>query len=130
MARDVIDKIDYAALWVYPTFVSMVFGVWSWNLEVLGGYNFSSAIYSAGGVDFSVPLIGATTSVLWILWTNEFDGSNYSDMEKLTIVGTLLLPIGFEFIPAVNELLSSNDWFLIGGTVLVTFATGWISYTE
>ncbi|WP_222915052.1 hypothetical protein [Natrinema sp. SYSU A 869] len=130
MARDVIDKIDYAALWVYPTMASMVFGVWTLNLNILGGYDFSSTFYSAGGANFSVPLILATVSVVWILWTNEFDGANYSDMEKWTIVGTLLFPIVFEFVPAFGDLLSSNDWFLLGATVLVSFATAWISYTE
>ncbi|PCR90314.1 hypothetical protein [Natrinema ejinorense] len=130
MARDVIDKIDYAALWVYPTMASMVFGVWTLSLNILGSYDFSSSFYSAGGADFSVPLILTTASFLWILWTNEFDGSNYSQMERVTIVGTLLFPIAFEFVPVFGNLLSSNDWFLLGATVLVTFAAAWISYTE
>ncbi|WP_255193013.1 hypothetical protein [Natronobeatus ordinarius] len=130
MASGTIDKIDMIALWVYPTAASIVFGIWTLNVQVLGGYDLSRAIFTAGSVAISVPLILATTSMLWILWTNEFDGTNYSQAERWTMVGTLALPIIYEFVPVFASALQTSDWLLIGATGLTTFSTVWLSYTE
>lgn len=130
MASGTIDKIDMIALWIYPTAASIVFGIWTLNVEVLGGFDLSSAIFTAGSVAVSVPLILATASMLWILWTNEFDGTNYSQAEHWTIIATLALPVAYEFIPVLANALQTSDWLLIAATVLTTFATVWVSYTE
>lgn len=130
MASDTIDKIDMIALWVYPTAASIVFGVWTLSVEIFGGRDLSTALFHAGAVSVSVPLVLVITSFAWILWTNEFDGSNYSQAERWTIIAVLSLPIAFEFVPVVAGALQTNDWLLVGATVKTTFGTVWISYTE
>ena len=44
-----IDLIDVAALMLLPIAASMIFDVFSLNINVFGGYDFVDPIWTAGG---------------------------------------------------------------------------------
>ncbi|MFP8952408.1 hypothetical protein ACLI4Z_16450 [Natrialbaceae archaeon A-arb3/5] len=130
MASNTVDKIDMVALWVYSLMATMVFGIWTFALDVFGGYDFSEPFASYGGTEIGIPLSVTTLAFLWILWTNEFDGSNYSNMERWTIIAVLALPVVYEFIPAAGNLIAYNEYVLVLAAGICTFGAVWISYTE
>lgn len=130
MARNEVDLIDVAALMLLPVFSGMVIGVWSFSINVFGGYDFSKALWTVGGSEISAALLLSVAAVAWILVTNEIDGSNYESYEYGGIMAGLLLTPAFEFIPAIKDVVSSNDLLALFAWVLVAGVATWMAYTE
>ncbi|AUX10686.1 hypothetical protein AArcSl_3079 [Halalkaliarchaeum desulfuricum] len=122
--------MDIVALMLLPVFAGMVLGVWSFSIDVFGGYNFAEPLWTVGGSEISIALLASVGAIAWIVGTNELDGSNYEQYEYGMIVFALLVTPAYEFIPAFGDLLASNDilaffaWFLVAGVAT------WLAYTE
>lgn len=130
MAQNEIDPIDYLGLIGFPIFAGMIFGVWSFSLDLFGGFDLNSALWSGAGVDVTLALILALASVAWIVSTNEIDGSDYEDYEYGVIAFAFLSVPLYEFVPAFESLVNANDLVALVLFLLVSGATVYIAWTE
>jgi len=125
-----INPIDFGALVLIPWFTALIFGVMTWQVDVFGGFDFSTAIWTVAGANITVPLLVVVFGVGWVVGTNEIDGSNYESEEIAFIAFAFLAPILYVFVPAFQALVEWHDLFRIGFTLAVAFATTYISYVE
>jgi len=125
---DEINLIDLIALMIVPFFAGAIFGVVSFEVSVFGGYNFTEPIWTIAGADISLGILLVVGSVVWILLTNEFTGSDYEPVEFAMIGFALLSPVLFVFVPAFESLVMWHDLMQIMFTIGVTLAATWISY--
>ena len=123
-----VDLIDLAAVIGIPWFAATIFGVLSFEISLFGGYNFSNPIWTVAGADISVALLAVSFLTVWILATNELNGSNYRPEELAAIAFALLAPLLFVFVPAFESLVVWSDLTRLGFTLAVSVATTWISY--
>lgn len=121
--------LDSFALMIIGWFAAMLFGVISTTVNVFGGYDMASPIWTVGGVEVSAALLAVLFSVVWVLVTNEIDGSDYETEEFVIIAFALLAPVLYVFVPAFESLVMWHDVSQLGFTLLTTFATTWIAYT-
>lgn len=130
MARNEVDLVDVAALVALPIFSGMVFGIWSLSIDVFGGYDFTQSLWSSGGTAISAAFIVSVLSVAWILLTNELDGSNYETYEYGAIIVALAATPAYELIPALGDVISSNDAIALVVWLLVSVVATYLAYTE
>lgn len=131
MATKEIDPIDYFGIVGYPIFAGMVFGVWSFALDLFGGFDFSQPIWTgAGGLEVSPALVGALAALGWIVATNEIDGSNYEDYEYGIILFAFLSVPLYEFVPTFGNMVDAYDIVALLLFLLVSGAAAYISWTE
>ena len=130
MARNEIDAIDIGALVALPIFAGMELGVWSFAIDVFGGYNFSQPLVSAGGSSLSVALVLTLASIAWIVGTNELDGSDYEDWEWYSVVGAFAVTPAYSLIPFFGNLVDSSDIIALFVWLMVAIVAVWISYSE
>ena len=123
-----VDLIDLAAVIGIPWFAATIFGVLSFEISLFGGYNFSNPIWTVAGADISVALLAVIFLTVWILATNELNGSNYRPEELAAIAFALLAPLLFVVVPAFESLVVWSDLTRLGFTLAVSVATTWISY--
>ena len=130
MARNEVDLIDVAALVALPIFSGMVLGIWTLSINVFGSYDFSAPIWESGGTAISAALLISVAAIAWILFTNELDGSNYENYEYGGMLFALGITPAYEFIPALGNLVSSNDAIALVVWVAVAVVSTWLAYTE
>jgi len=124
-----VDVIDIIALVLLSVFSPLLFGVYSWQIEVFGGYDFTAPIWTLSGVDISLTLLVITASVGWVLLTNFANGD--TDMEGLeagVVIAAIGLPILYVFIPAVESLVTWHDMMRLAAVLWVTIGTVYVSY--
>lgn len=123
-----INLIDIIAVVAVPWFAATIFEVLSFEISIFGGYDVTSPIWTAAGAEISVALIAIVFGVVWILVTNEIDGSNYRPEELALIVFAFLAPIMFVFVPAFEALVMWHDASQLFFTLAVSVAATYISY--
>ncbi|MDR5673110.1 hypothetical protein RH858_08100 [Halalkaliarchaeum sp. AArc-GB] len=121
--------IDMLALILVPWFGSFIFGVFSFELNIFGGYDFTAPIWTVGGAEISASLLIVLFGIVWILATNEIDGSSYEPEEFVVIAFALLAPVMYVFVPAFESLVMWHDVSQLGFTLLLAAATVHLSYT-
>lgn len=129
MAENQVDLIDIVPIVALPIFAGFVFGVWSLQLNVFGGFDFSQVWWSTSSFDLTPALLGAVLSSAAIVATNEIDGSNYESYEFGMIGVLLVLPLLYEAVPVVGDLLAGDLAKLVAWLLLAALAT-YISYTD
>lgn len=125
-----IDPIDYGGIVLYPIMAGMIFGVWSFSLDLFGGWDLNQVLWSGSGVDVTLALVLALASVAWIVGTNEIDGSDYEDYEYGVIVFAFASVPLYEFVPAFANLVDAHDIVALVLFLLVSGATAYIAWTE
>jgi hypothetical protein len=130
MARDSIDPIDVAALVLVPIAGATALGVWSLEVDVFGGYDLSEPLWMSGGAMITIPVLVTVLGLLWILGTNELDGSYYSGYESTAILGALAVVPAYALIPPVQDVIDSSDTLKLVLSLALAAATVLISYTE
>ncbi|WP_247003680.1 hypothetical protein [Halosolutus gelatinilyticus] len=131
MATNEIDPIDYAGIVAYPIFAGMIFGVWTFALDLFGGFSFTDPLWTgAGGLEISIALIGAIAAIGWIVATNEIDGSDYEQYEYGVIIFAFLSVPLYEFVPAFQQLVGAHDIIALVLFLLVSGASAYIAWTE
>lgn len=127
--NDEVDLIDLGALALLPIFASLIFGVFSWQIEVFGGYDFTAPLWTVGGADISVALLATLFGVGWIVFTNFINGATeFEDAEKVAIGTALLLPILYVFVPVVADLVTWHDMMRLAAVLYVSAASVYVSY--
>lgn len=130
MATNEIDVVDVGPLVVFPIAAGMVLGVWSFGVDVFGGFNFTDPLWTVGGANISPALLLTVGAVVAILATNEIDGSSYENYEYGAIVAALLAVPAYEFIPAVQSIVSSHDILAFGLWLVIAAVATAIAYWE
>jgi len=125
-----IDLIDVGGLILVPVFASLIFGVFSFGIEIFTSYDLTAPLWTIAGADVSVALLVATFAIMWVLATNVLnDQTSHEGYELGAITVALLLPLAVVFIPAVENLVFWHPLTQLMAWVYVTGATIWISYT-
>ncbi|MWV63303.1 hypothetical protein GRS48_00445 [Halorubrum sp. JWXQ-INN 858] len=121
--------IDSFALMFIGWFSAILFGVLETSITIFGGYDFADPLWTVAGAEISVALLVVVFSVIWVLVTNEVDGSDYAPEEFAVIGFALLAPVLFIFVPAFEALVMWHGASQLLFALLTTFATTWIAYT-
>ncbi|MBP1921833.1 hypothetical protein J2751_000830 [Halorubrum alkaliphilum] len=121
--------LDTLALAIVPFFGSFIFGVFTFEVNIFGGYDFASPIWTVAGAEISAALLIVLGGVAWILATNAIDGNDYQPEELAIVAIAFLAPLMYVFIPAFETLVNYHDLSRVFFTLLLSVATVWISYT-
>jgi len=130
MAQNEVDVIDVAALVLLPITAGMELGVWTFSINVFGGFDFSQPLVQAGGSSLSFALVLTLAAIGWIVATNEIDGSDYEDYETWLIGGSLAVVPAYSLIPFVGSIVDSSDIIALVVWMFVAIAAVWISYID
>ena len=122
--------LDTLALTIVPFFGSFIFGVFSFEVNIFGGYDFASPIWTVAGAEISAALLVVLFGLAWILATNAIDGNDYEPEEFVVITFAFIAPLMYVFVPAFESLVTYHDLTRVFFTLLLGGATVWISYTS
>jgi len=124
-----VDLIDVAALVLLPMAAALIFGIFTWQIQVFGGYDFTAPIWTLGGTDISAALLVTVASIGWIAATNLANANTeMGQYEKGAVVTALLLPVLYVFVPAVADLVTWHDMMRLLALLYVSVAAVYISY--
>lgn len=124
-----VDLIDIGALVLLPMFASLIFGVFTWQVTVFGGFDFTQPLWTILGADVSVSLIVSVSCIAWIVMTNLFNQQTDMTRGEVAAVGTALaLPVLFVVMPAVQNLVSWHDLIRLAAWLYVSCAAVYVSY--
>ena len=124
-----IDLIDIGALLVLPITASMIFQVFTWQINVFGQYDLTEPIWTLGGADISVALLVTVAATVWVLATNVANTeTTHGQYELAVIVVAIALPLLTVFVPAVESLVMWHDLTQLAALLYVSGATVAISY--
>ena len=127
--KNEVDLIDILALMIVPLGASMIFGIFSFSIDVFGGYAMMDPIWTLGGVDISAALLLTTFGTLWIVLTNIVNTNTSHSKEALAVfVVALLAPILTVFMPAFESLVFWNDLVQLVFFIYTTAAVTFLSY--
>lgn len=121
---------DIIALVLVPWFAAFIFGVLSMDIEIWTNMNVTDPMWTVGGADISPALLVVVFGLVWIVATNELDGSDYENFEFAIIVFALASPLLYVFIPAFAELVNYHELMQLFWTLAISVAAVYISYTE
>lgn len=124
-----IDVIDIVAIIALPNMASLLFGVFSWNIEVFGGYDFTAPLWTMFGADISLALLIAVFSLLWIAGTNLANRkTDMGQWEFGVLVTALALPVLYALVPSVENLVMYHDLAQVAALIYVAVAAVYVSY--
>ncbi len=125
-----VDLIDIAALMLLPITGAMIFGVWSMQINVFGGYDFTQPIWTIASADISAALLLTTFASGWIITTNVLNADTEHETEEFAaIIVAILAPIAYVFIPAFEALVNWHDLMRLAFTLYLAGAATYVSYT-
>ena len=124
-----IDLIDVLALMIVPLGASMIFGIFSFSIDVFGGYDMMDPIWTVGGADLSAALFITLFGSVWIVLTNIMNGDTSHSQEAIAVfVVALVAPILTVFMPAFESLVFWNDLVQLVFFIYTTAAVTFLSY--
>ena len=125
-----IDLIDVLALMLVPITSSMIYGVFSFSIDVFGGYELTQPIWTVGGADLSAALFLTLFGIAWIVLTNIVNGDTKHSKEALAVfVIALVAPILTVFMAAFESLVFWLDLVQLTFLLYTTAAVTFLSYT-
>jgi hypothetical protein len=80
MANNVIDEVDALPLMLFPIFSGLALGVFTFTINVFGGFDFNQVLVSGNGFEVTLSLAITIVARVAIVLTNElldpgtFDG--------------------------------------------------------
>jgi hypothetical protein len=129
MASNEVDWYQVVPVVLFPIFAGFVFGVWSLELTVFGGFDFTQVWWSSSSFELTPALLGATGSSVGIVLSNELDGSDYDKYEYAVIIVMLALPLLYAAIPLLSDLMQP-DLARVLVWLLEAVGVTYISYAE
>ncbi|MFC4542021.1 hypothetical protein ACFO5R_08790 [Halosolutus amylolyticus] len=128
--KNEVDLVDVAALMLVPITGAMIFGVWSMQINVFGGYDFTQPIWTIGGADISAALLITLFGDLWIIGTNLYNQDTDHETQELAAIGfALLAPVMYVFVPAFATFVESADVIRLAMVLYLAGASVYVSYT-
>jgi len=127
--KNEVDLIDVVALMIVPLGASMIFGIFSFSIDVFGGYDMMDPIWTVGGADLSAALFVTTFGTIWIVLTNIINTDTSHSKEAIAIfVVALMAPILTVFMPAFESLVFWHDLVQLVFFIYTTAAVTFLSY--
>ena len=124
-----VDLIDVLALMIVPLGASMIFGIFSFSIDVFGGYDLMDPIWTVAEVDISAALLLTTFATLWVFLTNLMNSNTSHSQELLAVfVIALLAPILTVFVPPFEALVFWNDMVQVVFFLYTTAAVTALGY--
>ena len=124
-----IDLIDVLALMIVPLGASMIFGIFSFSIDVFGGYDMMDPIWTLGGADLSAALFITLFGTIWIVLTNIMNSNTSHSQEAIAVfVVALVAPILTVFMPAFESLVFWHDLVQLVFFLYTTAAVTFLSY--
>ena len=124
-----IDLIDVLALMIVPLGASMIFGIFSFSIDVFGGYDMMDPIWTLGGADLSAALFITLFGTVWIVLTNIMNSDTSHSQEAIAVfVVALVAPILTVFMPAFESLVFWHDLVQLVFFLYTTAAVTFLSY--
>ncbi len=124
-----IDLIDVLALMIVPLGASMIFGIFSFSIDVFGGYDMMDPIWTLGGADLSAALFITLFGTVWIVLTNIMNSDTSHSQEAIAVfVVALVAPILTVFMPAFESLVFWHDLVQLVFFLYTTTAVTFLSY--
>jgi len=130
MANNEIDLVDIGALIAIPFVAGIVFNVFTFALDVFGGYDFGQSVWSSSGTTISVALLIYLAAWGWVIATNEIDGSDYEGYEMGLLGGGIALAPAHALIPGLRDFVASSDLIALVLYLLACGAAVYVSYVE
>lgn len=128
--QDEVDLIDLLPLALFPIAAGVVFEVFTFSLDVFGGWSPSEVLFSAAGTDWTWGFIIAMLALVSIVATNEIDGSEYEDWEYFAIIFAFATVPLYKFVPSFQNLVNHHDAVVFTVFILTAIAAAWVAYTE
>ena len=127
--QDRVDQIDMIALVAFPVVAGLVYGIWTFQLDIVE-FALTDVAFELGGYAFDWATIIALLSIGWVVGTNQIDGSDYEQWEYAVIVFAFLSVPLYEFVPAFANYVDAEPWFAFGIWLLASGAAVYVSWTE
>lgn len=113
MARKQLDPEDLVGIALLGYFGPMALGVASFSINLFGGFDFTSVLWSGAGAEITwagvLALVGVGEIVLTNFWMGDWE---LSDMEPYLAVpiavAFAVIPL-YMFVPVVGELVADYD---------------------
>ena len=127
MSRNQIDLVDVVALILVPFMGAIALGTIGMQVNVFGNFAFSDVLWSASSVELTAAALLSIAGTVWIVATNEIDGSSYETYELVILAVTLGIVPAYVLIPAVRTFagIDAISFILVmvqsGGAVLVSY---------
>lgn len=125
-----VDLEDVAPIAVYPVVLGIMLGVFTFTLNVFGGFTFGKALIDNSTLTVTVAGLLSLVSGGAVVVTNEIDGSNYEQWEYGAILTVFLFPVLFMVIPAVSSFVLANGFVAFSIWLIATVTTVYVSYAE
>ncbi|MDS0475276.1 hypothetical protein [Natrinema sp. 1APR25-10V2] len=123
-----VDLVDVAALMLLPITASMIFGIFTMQINVFGGYDFTAPIWTVGGASISAALLITLFADFWILGTNVLNDQTKHEQNELIAIGlALAAPLLYVFVPAFASLVQA-DILRLALLMYVSGAAVYVSY--
>lgn len=128
--KNEIDLIDILAVVTVPAMASVIFGVFSFSVDVFGGYSLTDPIWTVAGADISAALLITVFGIGWIFVTNVLNSkTEHTQVELGVLAVALLSPLLTVFVPAFESLVFWHDLTQLMFFLYVSIATTYISFT-
>ena len=118
---DEIDVVDVVPLMLFPIFSGLALGVFTFTINVFGGFDFNQVLVSGNGYEVTLSMAITIAAGGMIVLTNEVldRADNFSDPMWMYVyyAGVILVfvsPVMYAFIPAFRDLLMNNDIISLG----------------
>ena len=123
-----LDPEDLVALIAIPAFAGHLAGVFSFSVDVFGGFALDDTLFTIGTVDLSLAMVVLGAAVAFIFATNAANG--YTDHSGEAKIGYAIAasPILIPLMPAFKDLVMWSEWMQIGYFVIVSGAAAFVSY--
>ncbi|WP_121822105.1 hypothetical protein [Halostella salina] len=130
MARNEIDVIDVAGLVAYPVFLGILLGIFTFSVDVLGGFNFNQTLFADYGIEVTIAALAALAAGGWIIVTNEIDGSDYETHEYAGVLASLGFPALYMVLEPVQVLVNGNEIAAVFVWLAGSAVTVYVAYIE
>jgi hypothetical protein len=125
-----IDIVDIAALVLLPLAASLQFGVFSWTINVFGGYDFTQTLWTIAGANITPVMLVTVLSFGWIVATNLANQKTEMDQYEFgAVLLSLALPILYVLVPAVADLINATDIGKLAAVLYVSAGAVYVSYS-
>ena len=123
-----LDPEDLVALIAIPAFAGHLAGVFSFSVDVFGGYVLDDTLFSIGTVDLSLAMVVLGAAVAFIFATNAANG--YTDHSGEAKIGYAIAasPLLIPLMPAFENAVMWSDVTQVGYFILVSGAAAFVSY--
>ena len=117
------------ALVAFPIVAGLVFGIWSFQLDIVE-FALTDTAFEIGEWAIDWATVIAVGAIAWIVGTNEIDGSDYEQWEYAVIVFAFVSVPLYVFVESFAGYIDANAWAAFGLWLLASVAAVYVSYTE